>query len=161
MGYCSQYCNLLWAGRSGNWIPEEREIFHTCVDLPWGPPSLLYNGYQVSFPRVKQPRHGIDHPSPSSAKFKERVELYLHSPSGSSWPILGWTYFQRVKTSNTVILKNNTYRNKLFNLPRSNFFYNMHWTFPWVFECLPDSELAHLPSSGKPFPRLRETPILI
>ena len=141
--------------------PSRSKIFHTCADLPWGPPSLLYNGYQVSFSRVKQPRHGIDHPSPSSAKVKERVEIYLHSPSGSSRPVLGWTYFQHVKTSYTVVLKNNTYRNKFLNLPRSNFFYNTHWTFPWVFDCLPDSELEHLPSSGKPFPRLRETPILI
>jgi hypothetical protein len=23
------------------------EIFHTCRDRPWGPPSLLYNGYRV------------------------------------------------------------------------------------------------------------------
>jgi hypothetical protein len=23
------------------------EIFRTCPDLPWGPPSLLYNGYGV------------------------------------------------------------------------------------------------------------------
>jgi len=26
------------------------KIFHTCPDRPWGPPSLLYNGYWV-FPR--------------------------------------------------------------------------------------------------------------
>ena len=30
-------------------------------------------------------------PTPSSAEVKERVELYLYSPSGSSWPLLGWT----------------------------------------------------------------------
>ena len=23
------------------------EIFRTCPDRPWGPPSLLYNGYRV------------------------------------------------------------------------------------------------------------------
>jgi len=28
------------------------EIFRTCPDRPWGPPSLLYNGYRV-FPGVK------------------------------------------------------------------------------------------------------------
>ena len=28
------------------------EIFRTCPDRPWGPPSLLYNGYQV-FPGVR------------------------------------------------------------------------------------------------------------
>jgi hypothetical protein len=42
--------------------------------LPWGihssPPSLLYNGYCVSFPGAKQPKHGFDHRPPSSAKLK-------------------------------------------------------------------------------------------
>ena len=28
------------------------QIFRTCPDWPWGPPSLLYNGYQV-FPGGK------------------------------------------------------------------------------------------------------------
>jgi len=31
------------------------EIFRTCPDRPWGPPSLLYNGYRV-FPEVKSGR---------------------------------------------------------------------------------------------------------
>jgi hypothetical protein len=30
-------------------------------------------------------------PHPSSAEVEERVELYIYSPSGSSWPVLGWT----------------------------------------------------------------------
>jgi len=42
-----------------------------------------------SFPGVKQPGRGVDHPTPSSAEVKERVELYLYSPSGPSWPVLG------------------------------------------------------------------------
>jgi len=44
-----------------------------------------------SFPGVKQPGRGIDHPSPSSAEVKERVEVYLYSPAGPSWPLLGKT----------------------------------------------------------------------
>jgi len=32
-----------------------------------------------SFPGVKRLGHGIDHPPPTSAKVKERVELYLYS----------------------------------------------------------------------------------
>jgi hypothetical protein len=35
-----------------------------------------------SFPMVKRPRRGVDHPPPSSAEVKERVELCLYSPSG-------------------------------------------------------------------------------
>jgi len=40
---------------------------------------------------------GVDHLLSCSAEVKERVELYLYSPSGPSWPVLGWTllYFFR------------------------------------------------------------------
>ena len=37
-----------------------------------------------SFPGVRLPGRGVDNPSTSSAEVKERVELYLYSPSGSS-----------------------------------------------------------------------------
>jgi hypothetical protein len=40
-------------------------------------------------PGVKRPGRGVDHPPPSSAELKERVELELCSPSGPSWPVLG------------------------------------------------------------------------
>jgi len=40
-----------------------------------------------SFPRVKRPGRGVDHPPPFSAEIKERVELYIYSPSGPSWPV--------------------------------------------------------------------------
>jgi hypothetical protein len=43
-----------------------------------------------SFPGVKQSGRGVDHPPPSSGEVKERVELYLYSPSGPSWPVLGY-----------------------------------------------------------------------
>jgi hypothetical protein len=44
-----------------------------------------------SFPGVKRPGRGVDHPPKSSAEVKERVELYLYSPSAPSWPVLGRT----------------------------------------------------------------------
>ena len=37
-----------------------------------------------SFPGIKRPRRSIDRPSPSNIKVKERLELYLYSPSGLS-----------------------------------------------------------------------------
>jgi len=37
-----------------------------------------------SLPGVKWPGRGVDHPFPPSAEVKERVELYLYSPSGPS-----------------------------------------------------------------------------
>jgi hypothetical protein len=42
-----------------------------------------------SFLGVKRQGRGVDHPPPSSDEVKERVELYLSSPSGPSWPVLG------------------------------------------------------------------------
>ena len=42
-----------------------------------------------SFPGVKRPGRGVDHPALSSAEVKERVELYFYSPPEPSWPILG------------------------------------------------------------------------
>jgi len=38
---------------------------------------------------VKRPGPSVDHSPPYSAKVKERVELYLYSPSESSWSVLG------------------------------------------------------------------------
>ena len=65
-------------------------MFCTCPHRPWGPPSLLYNGYRVFPWGVKWLGCGIDHPPPSSAEVDGRVDLYLYSPSGPLWPVLGW-----------------------------------------------------------------------
>jgi len=44
------------------------EIFRTCPDRPWGPPSLLYNGYRV-YPGGKvRPGRDADPSPPSSAE---------------------------------------------------------------------------------------------
>ena len=50
------------------------DIFRTGPDRPWGPPSLLYNGYRFFFPGVKRPGRDVDHTSPYRADVKERVE---------------------------------------------------------------------------------------
>ena len=47
------------------------EIFRTCPDRPWGPPSLLYNGYRF-FPRGKErPGRDADSSPASSAVVKK------------------------------------------------------------------------------------------
>jgi hypothetical protein len=76
---CYQFCRG-WTVRGSN--PGGGEIFRSRPDRPWG----LHNVQWV--PGVKRPGRGIDHPPPSSAEVKERVELYLYSPSGPSWPVL-------------------------------------------------------------------------
>jgi len=87
----------LRAGRSGNRIPVGDEIFRTCPDRPWGPPSFLYNDYRV-FPGGKdRPGRDADPSLTSSAVGHERVELYLYSPYGpyglyrASVPVQGGT----------------------------------------------------------------------
>ena len=39
-----------------------------------------------SFPGVKRPGRGVDHPPPSSAGVKEKVQIYIYSPKEPSWP---------------------------------------------------------------------------
>ena len=48
-------------------------------DIPWGPPNLLDNGYRAFFTGIRRLERGVDHPPPSSAEVKERVELHLYS----------------------------------------------------------------------------------
>jgi hypothetical protein len=47
------------------------EIFRTHSDRPWGPPSLLYNGYHLRFSCVKRPWRGLNHPPPLSPRLKK------------------------------------------------------------------------------------------
>ena len=51
----------LRAGRSGDRIPVGGgEIFRTCSDRPWGPPSLLYSGYRVFTGGKERPGRDAD-----------------------------------------------------------------------------------------------------
>ena len=42
-----------------------------------------------SYPGVKRPWGGVNHPPPTRIKVKERVQPYLYSPSVSSWQVIG------------------------------------------------------------------------
>ena len=53
-------------------------------------------GYRVSFPGIKRPGRGVNHPPLSSADVKERVELYLYSPSQPSCRLTERTLLTRV-----------------------------------------------------------------
>ena len=45
-----------------------------------------------SFPGVKRPGRGADRPPSSKCRGHERVGLYLYSPSGPQWPVIGRTF---------------------------------------------------------------------
>jgi hypothetical protein len=66
-------------------------IFHTRPDRLWETHPASYILGTGSFPRVKRPERGVDHPPSYSAEVKARVGLYLYYPSGPSWPLLGLT----------------------------------------------------------------------
>ena len=51
--------------------PGGGEIFCTCPDRPWGPPSLLYNGNWVFPGSKKRPGRDADPSPPSSAVVKK------------------------------------------------------------------------------------------
>ena len=94
VGRVAQRLAAGWTVRGSN--PVGGEIFRTCPDQPWGPPSLLYNGYLV-FPGGKE-RPGCDaDPSlPSSAVGHERVEIYFYSPLWAVRPVQSLSACTRV-----------------------------------------------------------------
>jgi hypothetical protein len=51
--------------------PVGDEIFRTCLDRPWDPPSFVYNGYWVTFPGVMRPGLGVDYPPHLEPRIKE------------------------------------------------------------------------------------------
>jgi len=72
---CSDW---LQTGRSGDRIPLEAR-FSAPVQTSPESHTASYAMVTGSFPWVKRPGRGVDHPSPSSAEVIERVELYLYS----------------------------------------------------------------------------------
>jgi hypothetical protein len=80
----------LWAGRSGDRIPVGATFYPPVQTGPGAYPASYTMG-TGSFPGVRRPEHGVDHPLPYSAEVKDRVYLCLYSPYGPSWPVLGWT----------------------------------------------------------------------
>ena len=57
---------------------------------PTQPPVQWVPG---SFPGVKRPGRGADHPPLPKRRGHESVELYLYSPSGPSWPVIGRKFY--------------------------------------------------------------------
>jgi hypothetical protein len=68
----SQYSDSLRAGRSGDRIPVGTR-FSAPVQTGRGAHQALYTMGTVSFPGVKRPGRGVNHPPPSNTELKERV----------------------------------------------------------------------------------------
>jgi len=68
--------------------PEDRIPVGTRFSVPVQTGSEAHQAYYTigtgCFPEVKLPGLGVDYPPASSAEVKERVQLYLYSPSGPS-----------------------------------------------------------------------------
>ena len=67
----------LWTGQSGDRIPVEARFSAPIQTSPEDHPASNTMG-TGSFPGVKRPGRGTDHPPSPSAEIKERVELYYY-----------------------------------------------------------------------------------
>ena len=92
IGGCGVYCNTVVGRDCVVGIATRCGLDGTRIASRWGrdfphpsrpalrPTHSPYGGYRVSFPRIKWPGRGVDHPPAMSAKVKERVEVYLFCP---------------------------------------------------------------------------------
>ena len=87
-GYSKRYSDTLRAGRSGDRIPVGAR-FSAPVQTGSEAHPTSYTMGTGSFPGVIRPGRGVDHSPTSSAEVNGRVELYVYSHFGSSWPVLG------------------------------------------------------------------------
>ena len=79
--------------------------FSTPVQTGPGAHPASYTTGIGSFPGVKRPGRGADHPPPSKCRGHERVGLYLYSPSGFQWPFIGRTLPLPFSVTQLFILK--------------------------------------------------------
>ena len=86
------HCGLDGLGIESRWGAR----FSAPVKTGLGAHSASYAMGTGSFPGVNRPGCGVGHPPTSTVEVKDRVELYLYSPSGISWPVLGRTLYSLV-----------------------------------------------------------------
>jgi hypothetical protein len=71
--------------------PDGGEIFCTCPDRPWGPPSLLYNRYRV-FPGGKAAGAWRWPPTPQLSPRLKKEDSYSSTPPLSLRGLFRVTY---------------------------------------------------------------------
>ena len=99
----SQYSDSLWVGKTGVRIPVGGDFFAPVQTGPGAHPASYTMG-TVSFPGVKWPGCGINHPPPFSAKVKERVQLYLWAFEASSRSNLTFTFTFFYSSRNLIMI---------------------------------------------------------
>jgi hypothetical protein len=62
------------------------------ISLTLQPHPAPYTVGTGSLPGVKRPARCVHHPPLYSAEVKERVELYLYSPSDPAWQVIKFTF---------------------------------------------------------------------
>jgi len=82
----------LWAWTVRRSNPCGDDVFRTRPDLSWAQPAS-YTMSTGSYLALERPGRGVNHPPLSSAAVKERVELYVYSPSGLLWKVIDKSYF--------------------------------------------------------------------
>ena len=102
----------LRAGRSEDRIPMGARF--SAPALPSGPPSLCTMG-TGSFPGLKRPWRGVDHPPRSSAEVKERIELYIYSPLWAFMAGYREDFTFHVRCLTTLSSSKNTERRRWMN----------------------------------------------
>ena len=85
--------NLEWGYRNActgpgieSWLGGAR--FSAPFQTGPGAHSASYTMGTGSLQEVKLPGRDVDYPPSSSAEVEGRVELYVYSPSGPSWPVI-------------------------------------------------------------------------
>jgi hypothetical protein len=85
------------------WNPSGGETFRTCPDRPWGPPSLLHNGYWV-FPGVKNGQGVMLTPHPLLVPWSRKGRTIPLLPLWAVWPVQRLSACTRVHFTLTFFL---------------------------------------------------------
>ena len=88
-----------------------RARFFAPVQTGSGVHPASYTMGTGSFPGVKRPGRGADHPPPSSAEVEGRVELYIFPPR-PSWPVLGKLYLYLYFKMSVVVITDDAVQNR-------------------------------------------------
>ena len=124
--YLSRYGSSVLAGLSATWIPVGSGFSAPVQTGTEAHPDSYTIGIGP-FPGGKTVGRGVEHPAVSSSEVKERVELYLYSPFGPSWLVIGCN----LPLGFRLILKERQWFFFLNSVNRLNILMEMKWV---VFE---------------------------